>query len=121
MRKLIAMNGHYHFFCPGCNELHSPDAGWQFTGTFENPTLSPSVFVKSGHFVDGNKDSCWCAFNAERREKGESESGFSCGQCHSFIENGKIRFLNDCTHTLAGQTVDLPCVVASDGQVRKAE
>ncbi len=29
-------------------------------------------------------------------------------QCHSFIEKGKIRFLPDCTHSLAGQTVDLP-------------
>lgn len=27
--------------------------------------------------------------------------------CHSFVTDGKIRFLNDCTHDLAGQTVDL--------------
>lgn len=28
--------------------------------------------------------------------------------CHSFITDGQIQFLNDCTHPLAGQTVPLP-------------
>jgi len=28
--------------------------------------------------------------------------------CHSFVTDGRIQFLGDCTHTLAGQTVDLP-------------
>jgi hypothetical protein len=28
--------------------------------------------------------------------------------CHSFVTNGKIQFLADCTHKLAGQTVELP-------------
>lgn len=29
-------------------------------------------------------------------------------RCHSFIEGGRIRFLSDCSHALAGQTVELP-------------
>jgi hypothetical protein len=28
--------------------------------------------------------------------------------CHSFVRDGRIEFLSDCTHRLAGQTVDLP-------------
>jgi hypothetical protein len=28
--------------------------------------------------------------------------------CHSFVADGKIQFLGDCTHKLAGQTVDIP-------------
>ena len=28
--------------------------------------------------------------------------------CHSFVTNGRIQYLGDCTHKLAGQTVDLP-------------
>ncbi|MCZ4340562.1 hypothetical protein O4H52_03015 [Sphingomonadaceae bacterium G21617-S1] len=28
--------------------------------------------------------------------------------CHSFVRNGQIEFLSDCTHALAGQTVPLP-------------
>lgn len=28
--------------------------------------------------------------------------------CHSFVTDGRIQFLADCTHDLAGLTVDLP-------------
>ena len=28
--------------------------------------------------------------------------------CHTFVTDGRIQFLGDCTHALAGQTVDLP-------------
>lgn len=28
--------------------------------------------------------------------------------CHSFIVNGDIRYLSDCTHAMAGKTVSLP-------------
>jgi hypothetical protein len=28
--------------------------------------------------------------------------------CHSFITDGFIQFLDDCTHPLAGQTVEIP-------------
>ena len=28
--------------------------------------------------------------------------------CHSFVIDGRIQFLSDCTHALANQTVDLP-------------
>jgi hypothetical protein len=28
--------------------------------------------------------------------------------CHSFVIDGRIQFLSDSTHVLAGQTVDLP-------------
>ena len=31
-----------------------------------------------------------------------------CQRCHSFVRDGKIRFLADSYHELAGQTVDLP-------------
>ncbi len=30
------------------------------------------------------------------------------GVCHSFVRDGRIQFLPDCSHKLAGQTVDLP-------------
>ena len=28
--------------------------------------------------------------------------------CHVFIKEGKIEYLSDCTHSLAGTTIDLP-------------
>jgi hypothetical protein len=32
-------------------------------------------------------------------------------RCHSFVVDGQIQFLGDCTHKLAGQTVPLPVLV----------
>lgn len=29
-------------------------------------------------------------------------------RCHSYVRNGHVEFLSDCTHELAGQTVELP-------------
>jgi hypothetical protein len=28
--------------------------------------------------------------------------------CHSFVRDGQIQFLGDCTHALKGQTVERP-------------
>ena len=76
----------YVFHCPGCEyghpfEVDAPDgAGWNWNGSLDRPTFTPSLLVNHG-----------------------SES-----QCHSFVTDGKIQFLGDCRHKLAGQTVDLP-------------
>ena len=78
----------YVFQCPGCNQEHKINDGWQFNQDFENPTISPSVLVQ-GYMR--NEDNPHFPF-----------------KCHSFIKSGAIQFLNDCTHNLAGQTVDLP-------------
>ena len=79
------------FECPGCNMWHScnethptPSAPkWIFNGDVERPTFSPSVLVR---------------YPDDGQEK----------RCHSFVTDGKIRFLDDCSHGLAGQTVELP-------------
>lgn len=28
-------------------------------------------------------------------------------QCHSFVRDGRIEYLSDCRHELAGQTIDM--------------
>lgn len=77
---------------------------WDFNGDLERPTFSPSILVKSGHYVDGRKDAhCWCTYEARLGRP----SPFQCRVCHSFVRDGSIQFLNDCTHALAGQTVPL--------------
>lgn len=101
----------FGFWCPGCDEHHTINDTWNWNGSIDKPTFTPSILTKTGHYADDwNKESCWCTFNAEQRKKGEPESGFKCLICHSYIEEGRIRFLNDCTHALAGQTVDLPVI-----------
>lgn len=95
-------------FCPACKCAHPFDSRWEFNGDYEKPTFKPSMHVSSGHYVSGIKhDHCWCTYNAEQIAKGEKIAPFSCGICHSFVTNGQIIFLSDCTHAMAGQIVGL--------------
>jgi hypothetical protein len=52
-----------------------------------------------------HKGECWCDYN---KLYPEDLGGYKCSVCHSFIQEGSIIFLDDCTHTLRGQTVPLP-------------
>ena len=111
MSKIIKEIGifNYSFLCPGCGNHHgirtkdyrdqlkaniklltkeeievlneTKWSAWEFNGDMESLTLSPSVLVKTGGKIT---------------------------QCHSFVKNGMIQFLNDCDHELAGKTVELP-------------
>ena len=98
------------FFCPGCQRIHSiqvgegPGARWEFDGNYSAPTFSPSVLVRTGHYVDGTS-SASCSLCARAAARGRPSY---CGICHSFVRAGRIQFLDDCTHALAGQTVGLP-------------
>lgn len=106
MRRVAG--GQLMFWCPGCGSAHAvvvegPNA-WGFNGDLEHPTFSPSVLVRSGHNVPGSSGDCWCTYEARTGEK----PAFTCGICHSFVRDGHIQFLGDCTHALAGQTAPLP-------------
>ena len=77
----IGHGGYTLFYCPGCQEAHAFNTErWHWNGDHDKPTLTPSVLV-TGH--DGSR-------------------------CHSFVKEGDIQFLTDCTHAMAGQTVPLP-------------
>jgi hypothetical protein len=92
------------FWCPGCKEAHHIKPSiWTWDGNAERPTFSPSVLVRSGHFAGPGY--CWCTYNAAHPDE---PAPFKCGVCHSFVRDGQIQFLADCTHALAGQTVPLP-------------
>jgi len=103
----------YMIWCPACKRGHlfnlTPGHGdvWKFVnGDVEKPTFVASMLVKSGHYASAQKpgDECWCTFKARYGK----EPGFACSICHSHVKDGKIQFLGDCTHELAGKTVDLP-------------
>ena len=108
----------YMFQCPGCGEYHmfttagknSVGATWTFNGDVERPTFSPSLLVQSGHYAPGHKpgERCWCTYNEEHPDK---PAPYHCYRCHSFVRDGRIQFLADCTHELAGKTVPLPDIV----------
>ena len=77
------------FFCPGCKCYHYvivkagnlPSPVWGWNGSMDKPTFTPSIRVSCG-----------------------SPEG---SVCHSFVRDGSIQYLDDCTHALKGQTVPL--------------
>lgn len=82
------------FHCPGCGCAHmvvvgTPN-GWGWNGDLARPTFTPSVLVHSHPTLD------------------ENDQPATTPQCHSFVTDGQIAYLGDCTHELVGQTVDLP-------------
>lgn len=103
------------FMCPGCKSLHlintdaSDRPAWSYNGNPNAPTFAPSVLLRTGHYMNGHSGDCWCDYNKARPDE---EPDFECVRCHSFVRDGRIQFLNDSTHYLAGQTVDLPDIVA---------
>jgi len=75
----------YLYMCPGCGYEHafalkSEGGNHEFNMNLEKPTVSPSLLQ---NFVQGQI-------------------------CHSFVKDGMIQYLSDCTHKLAGQTIELP-------------
>lgn len=84
--------GHIAIYCPGCELNHTlnidPANGspcHTLTGTDDCPTIRASIL-----------------------EPGDRGLG---PRCHSFVTEGRIEFLSDSTHKLAGQTVPLPAFV----------
>lgn len=101
--------------CPGCGDRHvlptvpGHGAQWTWNGSLTQPTFSPSLLVRTGHYCNPGEQlgNCWCDY-AERFPDESHPVRCECYRCHSFIRDGRIQFLSDCTHALAGQTVDLP-------------
>lgn len=55
-----------------------PGNSWSWNGDFEKPTVSPSILLTN-----------------------------VAARSHLFIRDGKLQYLSDCTHELAGKTVDM--------------
>lgn len=95
------------FRCPGCDDSHRvfvhPTEGWTWNGDLESPTFSPSILVRANY---GDPPVTPENLEQWRREPWEQRTVERV--CHSFVTDGRIQFLTDCTHALAGQTVELP-------------
>lgn len=96
--------GKLAFWCQGCKCSHAVDERWQFNGNFDKPTLHPSILIDTGHYRSGHTGDCWCTYNEAHPD---NPSPFKCGRCHTFVTDGNIQFLPDCTHHLAGKTIAL--------------
>lgn len=98
--------GQIAFWCPGCDGAHAVGVGegpgprWGYNGNPERPTFTPSILVRGTVPLTDQQHASWMA--------GGSLPEPVPSICHSFVTDGRIQFLGDCTHALAGQTVDLP-------------
>ena len=99
-------DGSLMFWCSGCDTAHrvtvgdGPGPRWGWNGSGDAPTFTPSILVRTGHYFQPDGKHC--------DRSGDPEWPCDCICCHSFVTDGRIQFLGDCTHGLAGQTVDLP-------------
>lgn len=89
--KVSDFGGQYYFYCPACNAGHSFNTDpkrpnvWQFNGDLVKPTFTPSLLIR---FAD-------------------DDGAGDAVRCHSFVTDGKIKYLNDCSHAMAGKTVEM--------------
>ena len=105
LRKLD--DGKLMFYCKGCEECHYADERWTFNGSSDKPTFSPSILVRGVRMTEkGLADyEEWREADYPKRNGEPFDNAPTV--CHSFVTDGKIQYLNDCTHKLAGQTVGL--------------
>jgi hypothetical protein len=97
-------------FCPacGCGHLFNTQPGpngmggmkpcWTFNGSTEKPSFSPSMLVRGVVPLTDEE--------LDRMAAGEAVTPKPL-VCHSFVKDGQIQYLGDCTHALAGKTVPL--------------
>jgi hypothetical protein len=110
-------DGKVAFWCPACKTAHAltmrsaTGDGWGYDDNEDIPTFTPSVLTQSGHYVPGHQGECWCSYEGRMGEP----APFACMNCHLFVTNGRILYLRDSSHALAGQTVDLPDFPENDG------
>ncbi len=90
---------YYCLECPACKISHAiltacQDQGppvWEFNGDLERPTFYPAVLAPT-----------------------HDEATGEVTICHFYVEDGRIRYLPDCTHSLVGQRVELPDLAPID-------
>lgn len=105
----IIQGGCVGFHCPGCREMHvirvaSGQGDWGFNRNYDRPTFTPSVLVRWPHQKGHtNENPAPVGFPSQK----ERPDLWTEERCHSFVRDGQIQFLNDCTHSLRGRTVPL--------------
>lgn len=101
--------GRLMFWCPGCDGAHQVriegdgSPRWSWNGDAEKPTFYPSILCTSHTWKPEVTPENMAEFKRNPWPQTKADE-----ICHSFVVDGEIRFLPDCTHHLAGQTADLP-------------
>jgi hypothetical protein len=102
--------GVYTFYCPGCechhqiwtSEAKGKSFCWTWNGSIESPTFRASLLVQYHKWTPPVTSE-----NHEEWKKNPWEQKQVEHICHSYITEGKIEYLSDCTHDLKGQTIEM--------------
>lgn len=95
------------FWCGGCQTHHAVTVPrWSWNGDLEKPTFRPSVLVRGTVPLSDAEAAAVMAGEPFQPQD------FTC---HSYVTDGRIEYLSDSTHRLAGTTVDLPPISDSMG------
>lgn len=101
------------YYCQGCKKAHTvivegeEHPKWDWNGDVQKPTFRPSVLATFRDFTEkGWAD--WNAWIDSGHPEPAPEFEAQDIRCHTFITDGMVQFLNDCTHEFAGQTLPLP-------------
>jgi len=93
-------NGTFIFWCEGCQKKHAvwtnknSNPRWNFNQNLDCPTFTPSLLVKG---IKYEKDIEGKPIQGTERD----------AICHLFITDGKIQYLGDSHHHLAGKTIEM--------------
>ena len=71
---------------------------WTWNGDTEKPTLRPSVLTEATEKITDDE--------YRRLMAGEKVEPRDF-RCHTWVNDGQAQFLDDCSHALRGQTVDM--------------
>jgi len=109
MNTAVIKGDHLQYKCHACGWHSVPvkigtkaDKFWQWNGSLEKPTISPSV----KHYHNGYP-----------KEEGCDAVPAFC--CHYIITDGVIAFCGDCTHDKSGQV--LPMIPYTEAEVKLHE
>lgn len=111
IHKIIVGNSSgYAFWCNGCNTAHVVTEKWSVDE--KTMTISPSILVHENWKMPDNWDYATApkdeSGNLLKQENGKLFDAIKTPRCHSFVRNGKIQYLGDCTHLMANKTVEIP-------------
>lgn len=71
---------------------------WTWNGDVDKPTLRPSVLTQGlRRMSDAEYETIRSGVKIEPRKF----------RCHTWVNDGQAQFLDDCSHELRGQTVDM--------------
>lgn len=84
----------YWMWCPACDDAVRISNAWDWNGSLEKPTFSPSIKTTGVQ---------WATTDGFHKKGHPRVATGKQTVCHSYLTNGIWHFLGDCTHEHANE------------------